>query len=543
MGKEAVKAALLNGMNVIDTSAHFGGGKSEKVIAEALNDLISSGKMARNEVVIVTKVGHILGAESVSEALQNQEEYGDRLAVLSDTAAHCLSPKFIEEEISKSLERLGLKAADIVMLNHPERLLHAKSKKINSSRLKSILASAFSHLEQEVKWGRIGGYGVSSNTTHIPTSPDHISLEDILAASQSASSNLSKSSHLVAIGYPLNLFERDAVESSLIQIGTATSESLASKAAKAGLYQLTQRPLNAITGSGGVIRCLGDSGSRVDALQKAVAVASKEIANTPKSEPEVPRPPSRQASQEAEEAEENKEQSKEEESMTDQEAKAMSVLADRFQTVTNLEIELGSLVGTQDMDVTSTLNWSEALSENLASLTSNPFATRHYVTQTVLPSLENDITELSNRWFENGPSSPSYLDSTETSENSSRRREWIQEYKNNVTLLCGALVDVCVQGEQRANRELARVLKALAPSSCKSEPDERVGGMVEVGVRLVRGALNAAVAASGNEAAPFTVLVGAEQAAWAEEAAKMSVGAAPDIDEIKRVLWCPLLDE
>ena len=49
-------------------------------------------------------------------------------AVLSDTALHCISPRFLEEQITASLERLGLETIDVFMINCPERMLLAKNR-------------------------------------------------------------------------------------------------------------------------------------------------------------------------------------------------------------------------------------------------------------------------------------------------------------------------------------------------------------------------------------------------------------------------------
>ncbi|KAJ3218726.1 hypothetical protein HDU67_004246 [Dinochytrium kinnereticum] len=527
-GKLAIKTALTRGVNVVDTSAHFGSGMSEKIIGEALAELISEGALNRDEVIIVTKLGHILGSDLVAKHLQDQEDHGDGLAILSETAAHCLSPKFLEEEITKSLMRLGVQSADIVMLNNPERMIHAKNRAINRTQLLTLMRTAFSHLEKEVLRGRIRGYGVSSNTMHILTSPDHISLSSILSDAPSPS-------HFTAIGYPLNVFEREAVEASVTASGRP---SLASQAAEAGLLQLTQRPLNAITGAGGVIRCLGDSGRKHDSVSMAIKAAEESLkaivgeAPIPLSD-DIPRPPF------AEAIEKDKE-----EGMTDEEAKAMALLANQFEVVANLEIELGSLAGQNDMDVTSTLTWAEALSENLSSLTSNPFTTRHYVTTTVLPSLQEDVAEVSRRWSEEF-SMEAQDPSSETTALYQRRREWTAQYLYGVSLLCGALVDVCVAAEQRTNRDLANVLKALAPESLGvvSGDSGVVGGMAEVAVKIARGSLDVATRIGVGEGKPFTVLVGMDRPEWAMAGKEMMMGKAPSAEELVRVFWCPLLDE
>jgi hypothetical protein len=53
-------------------------------------------------------------------------------------------------------------------------------------------------------------------------------------------------------------------------------------------------------------------------------------------------------------------------------------------------------VPVEEEALTSKFVWGQVLSENLARLAQNHFATRHYLTQQVLPVLEKDLLELEN---------------------------------------------------------------------------------------------------------------------------------------------------
>lgn len=53
-----------------------------------------------------------------------------------------------------------------------------------------------------------------------------------------------------------------------------------------------------------------------------------------------------------------------------------------------------NLVPVEEEALTSKFVWSQVLSENLARLAQNHFATRHYLTQQVLPVLQKDLQEL-----------------------------------------------------------------------------------------------------------------------------------------------------
>ncbi|VDN23292.1 unnamed protein product [Cylicostephanus goldi] len=56
--KAAVKTAIENGYRLIDTAACY---ENEAEIGEAIEELIKSGKVKREELFITTKVSRILG--------------------------------------------------------------------------------------------------------------------------------------------------------------------------------------------------------------------------------------------------------------------------------------------------------------------------------------------------------------------------------------------------------------------------------------------------------------------------------------------------
>ena len=57
----ALKKALTGAINLIDTSANYADGGSEQLVGEVLKELIGSGRMSRDQFVIVSKGGYIQG--------------------------------------------------------------------------------------------------------------------------------------------------------------------------------------------------------------------------------------------------------------------------------------------------------------------------------------------------------------------------------------------------------------------------------------------------------------------------------------------------
>ncbi|KAG9302232.1 hypothetical protein G9A89_008722 [Geosiphon pyriformis] len=231
--RDALHKALEQGINVIDTSSHFEQGDSERMIGEVLEkELIGD----RKKPVIISKSGYIQLRDTLPLNINT------RYAKLNQKTAHCIASDFLEAEITQSLKRLRVDKIDLWMINNPERMVKAQNQVYSMERLYREITEACVYLNEECRKGRIGGYGICSNSMAIPSASDHISLPKIL-------SNLPPSTrhNFVAIQVPLNMFEQD------ILVGEE-SQSLADIAKINDIFLFTNRPLQAITG--GIIRTL-----------------------------------------------------------------------------------------------------------------------------------------------------------------------------------------------------------------------------------------------------------------------------------------------
>src|SRR5690242_2642848 len=57
--RHALKKALRAGINLIDTSANYSDGGSEKLVGAVLEEMIMAGELVRESVVVVSKVGYL----------------------------------------------------------------------------------------------------------------------------------------------------------------------------------------------------------------------------------------------------------------------------------------------------------------------------------------------------------------------------------------------------------------------------------------------------------------------------------------------------
>ena len=243
---EALKKALISGINLVDTSANYTDGNSELLIGDVLKDLIESNKVSRESMVVVTKGGYIQGENY--ELSQERKEDGypyPELIEFSEGLEHCIHPEFLNEQITMSLERLGLDTADVYLLHNPEYYLkwaekNGKDKETARKTYYSRIKKAFEYLEEEVDKGRIKYYGISSNTfVSNKDDFDFTSLEKVISIAE----EISPQNHFRIVEFPLNIMEKSAVTEKN-QSGDKTVIQLAEEN---NLGVLINRPLNAIS--------------------------------------------------------------------------------------------------------------------------------------------------------------------------------------------------------------------------------------------------------------------------------------------------------
>nr|WP_320146750.1 aldo/keto reductase [uncultured Anaeromusa sp.] len=244
--KEALGAALQKGINLIDTSANYADGGSERLIGEVLTEMAHTGAVRRDEMVLVSKVGYL--QNSNLQLRQARQQAGkDFLEVVSyaPTLEHCIYPDFLEEQLELSLQRLQINCLDGFLLHNPEYyLLWALQQggHVEAARAEYVrrLRQAVSWLEKAVRQGRIAWYGVSSNTFPRPADdPQRTPLDELWQAACLAGG---EEHHFGVIQFPCNLLEPAAA----MLPAWPQEQTLLEYAAALDLGVLINRPLNAI---------------------------------------------------------------------------------------------------------------------------------------------------------------------------------------------------------------------------------------------------------------------------------------------------------
>jgi uncharacterized protein YyaL (SSP411 family)/aryl-alcohol dehydrogenase-like predicted oxidoreductase len=251
--RDAVKKALRASCNVIDTSTNYMDGDSERAVGTVLAELIASGELRREEVVVVSKIGYVQGENlKLAEARERSGRPYPDMVKYGDGIWHCIHPEFLADQLALSLDRLGLLTLDVCLLHNPEYFLseaaHRGEKDLAALRARFYgrLAQAFAYFELQVVAGRLQYYGVSSNTVTAPAeSPEGTSLASMVEAAQAAAKSAGlETHHFRVLQLPMNLFESGAALTA--NTGAAGRQTVLEYAQQAGVAVLVNRPLNAM---------------------------------------------------------------------------------------------------------------------------------------------------------------------------------------------------------------------------------------------------------------------------------------------------------
>jgi len=208
--KDAVKTAILNGINLIDTAINYRYQVSEQEIGEALMELFDEGKVQRESLIITSKAGFLplefpfpenpytwIKNNVIEKNLATSEE------IVIDQ--HCMSPEYLRWSVEQSLKNLHLNTLDILFLHNPETQLGYVERDVVLSRIKE----AFTLFEQLVDEGKIRHYGIASWNAFLydEDHTEYLSLNDIMQIAQEVGG---ESHHFKYIQSPFNLVKTHA---------------------------------------------------------------------------------------------------------------------------------------------------------------------------------------------------------------------------------------------------------------------------------------------------------------------------------------------
>jgi len=203
--KNAIALAVENGVNVLDTAINYRFQRSERAIAQAIRQLSSAGIASRDEIIIATKAGYVTFDGNPPA---NPREYFLETFVKSGVigshdlvaGGHCMTPRYLQHQLDRSLQNLGVHTIDIFYVHNPETQLS----EINRDEFYKRLRVVFGFLEGAVSSGKISMYGTATWNGYrvAPESSDYLSIEDVM---QCARDVAGESHHFRVVQLPYNL--------------------------------------------------------------------------------------------------------------------------------------------------------------------------------------------------------------------------------------------------------------------------------------------------------------------------------------------------
>jgi aryl-alcohol dehydrogenase-like predicted oxidoreductase len=205
----AIERAIERGCNVIDTAINYRFQRSERAIGRALQEMFRQGRTSRDEIVIATKGGYIPFDREPPRTPQEWSQYIIETfirpgiisaAELAGRGSHCLSPRYLENQLETSLRNLRLSAVDIYYLHNPEQQLED----VRRDDFRRRMRAAFEMLEEKVAEGKIRFYGTATwNGYRVPAdAPDHLSLAELVGLARDVGG---PDHHFRVIQVPYNL--------------------------------------------------------------------------------------------------------------------------------------------------------------------------------------------------------------------------------------------------------------------------------------------------------------------------------------------------
>ncbi len=183
MYREAAKIAVAGGVNVIDSAVNYRFQRSERSIGAAIGEMVDTGGVKREEVIVSSKGGYITFD---GEMPADPREYFAREFVKTGLIgpgdlvenSHCMTPRYLDAMIDKSRANLGLETIDVYFLHNPETQVAA----VGRTKFMRGVRLVFELLEGKVGEGAIGVYGTATwNGFRVrPDSADYLSLQELV---------------------------------------------------------------------------------------------------------------------------------------------------------------------------------------------------------------------------------------------------------------------------------------------------------------------------------------------------------------------------
>ncbi|WP_018938861.1 MULTISPECIES: aldo/keto reductase [unclassified Thioalkalivibrio] len=157
-----VARGLAEGVNVVDTGAHYRYGRSLAAVGAGVRTALEAG-VAREAMFLISKGGFLTlrgGPPDDMEAWFQREIEAQGMGTKDDLAkgAHLLTPEYLHYQMELSRSLMGVETLDAFLIDQPEVHIHEIGKEPTNRKLEPV----FEMLERAVLEKKIRTYGIST---------------------------------------------------------------------------------------------------------------------------------------------------------------------------------------------------------------------------------------------------------------------------------------------------------------------------------------------------------------------------------------------
>ena len=179
----SVKASAAAGVNVIDTAINYRAQRAERSVGRALAAMAEGGGPPREAMFVSTKNGYVTHDAEMAGGFWEQVkgQYTDAGIVGEgdiSSGYHCMTARFLEDQLERSLANTGLECIDLLYLHNA---VEGQHRDMGRDALADALASAFGLYERKRRQGRIAFYGMATWECFRaePGTAQHLSMADV----------------------------------------------------------------------------------------------------------------------------------------------------------------------------------------------------------------------------------------------------------------------------------------------------------------------------------------------------------------------------
>ncbi len=156
---EASLMTYLKGpMNVVEVSPDWTQGSDEILLGDCLNKALEVENIDPGALFIVSRTGAVRGSSlRMFEEMTRRNHPIPNIFDLKEGLGHCLHPDFLNDQLLRSLHRVGCSSLDLLLIDVP----YALAKILGKTELFKQLNLASKFLQKQCKEGRMKGFGIS----------------------------------------------------------------------------------------------------------------------------------------------------------------------------------------------------------------------------------------------------------------------------------------------------------------------------------------------------------------------------------------------